>query len=172
MLTGCQRKRRTLLLAGCCFSLSACQPELNWRQIHDEEGHFSILLPGKPASAMRQLQLAGIPCTMNMRGVHENALIFSVGWIDVSDIRQTGIIWQAMLQGMLANIGSAVPRSTAPGDTLRVQGKDQRGTQIAMHARFLIRGQSVFQLIATGPAEKLDQTVSDTFLQSFTTDTP
>lgn len=150
--------------------LCACQPSLNWREIHDTDGHFRIMMPGKPASASRDIVLSGIPCTMQMRGVTEEGLTFTVGWTEAHDAQQTGLLWQAMLQGMLSNIGATVPSGTAPGTIVRATGKTPQGTDIAMHARFLIQDNYVYQIVVTGPVKQLDTAVSDHFLQSFTRD--
>jgi hypothetical protein len=39
-----------------------------------------------------------------------------------------------------------------------------------MHARFIIHRNYVYQIVVTGPLHQLNATVSDPFLQSFTSD--
>lgn len=160
--------RLTWLITG--MLLMACQPALNWREIHEPDGHFRIMMPGKPAAAARDIVLSGIPCTMQMRGVTEDGLTFTVGWTEVQDHHQTGLMWQAILHGMLSNIGASVPPGTAPGAVVRVEGKTPQGQAVAMHARFIIHRNYVYQIVVTGPLHQLNATVSDPFLQSFTSD--
>lgn len=157
-------------------ALAACSPALNWREIHGADAPFTVLLPAKPTSFTRSVDLGGIRVEMNMTAAEVDDVSFAVASARVEDANQRRAALSAMQAAMLRNIGSAthaektvmlkggasateVVASGSPGPT----GKPA----LALHARFAIHGDRVYQAIALGPRDKLTDETADTFLASF-----
>lgn len=48
--------------------LGACSPEYNWREVRAADQGYVVMLPGKPASMTRTIQLDGLEVPMTMQG--------------------------------------------------------------------------------------------------------
>ena len=158
-----------ICLAACLSGLlSACSPPFNWREYHGDNAPYTVLMPDKPASLSRQVELAGLKLTMTMNAAEVKGISFAVGSLRVSDPGQAGIVMQAMRAGLLANIRSqpAQVRTLADG-SLSAAGSSIDGKPLKMHARFVSHGNWVYQVVVTGPEAALNQELSDNFLGSF-----
>jgi hypothetical protein len=67
-----------LVLAGL---VAACSPEFNWRETRSPEQGFSVLLPARPASMSREIDLDGLRVVMTMTGARVDRALFTVGAI-------------------------------------------------------------------------------------------
>lgn len=154
--------------------LVACAPELNWREVHGNDAHFTVLLPSKPATHARKIDLGGLKVEMSMTGAAVDELSFVVASAQVADASQRTAALAAMQQAMLRNIRAAqhtekpvMLKGGAPATEIVAEGQAARdGRPLVMHARFAARGERVYQAVALGPRDKLSAEAAETFLGS------
>jgi hypothetical protein len=153
-----------LALAGL---LAACSPEFNWRETRSLEQGFSVLLPGRPASMSREIDLDGLKVDMTMTGARVDRALFTVGVVRLEaapDMAATHAkALSAMRVAMLRNLG-AEPQ---PGVPIRVGLFDLSGTPkgavdaIAVEARGQVTGEPVImQAVFVAYREQLWQAVA------------
>lgn len=148
----------------------ACSPKFDWREVRGTEAAYSILMPGKPASFSKEMQLAGITLKMTMTATEAGGVNFAVGSAKLGDPGQAGVVIEAMKTGMIHNIqGQVTSTNTAGNDSIEVHGKLQNGTPVLMVGRFLIRGNWVYQVVAIGTEKALTREVIDTYMTSLKT---
>ena len=165
---------RAAAVALACATLAACAPELNWREVHGNDAHYTVLLPSKPATHARKVDLGGLKVEMSMTGAAVDELSFVVASARIADPAQRAASLGAMQQAMLHNIratrhtekpvmlkgGVAATEIVADGQAGR------EGRPLVMYARFAARDDRVFQAVALGPRDKLSAEAADTFLGS------
>jgi hypothetical protein len=174
-----------LVLAGL---VAACSPEFNWRETRSPEQGFSVLLPARPASMSREIDLDGLRVVMTMTGARVDRALFTVGAIRLeapaadpaadrtadraadraadpaADLAATHAkALSAMRVAMLHNLG-AEPQ---PGVPVRVGLVDLSGTArgavdgTAVEARGLMAGEPVvMQAVFVAYREQLWQAVA------------
>lgn len=169
-LAGARRCAAVLL----CAALVGCAPELNWREVRDDNAHFSVLMPAKPATHARTINLDGLSVEMHMTGAAVDDLSFVVASARIADTAQRSRALAAMQLAMLRNIGAATHTEKAvtlkggtPATEVIAQGRAARsGQPLLMHARFAAAGDQVYQAIALGAQDQLSPEAAETFLGS------
>ena len=163
------------LLAAIVLACIGCSPNFNWREVQGAEPSYTVLLPAKPTSHSRAIDLDGLKVTMTMTATETDDINFAVASIKVEDDLQRHAALQAMQKAMLQNIHGDVTQqkviSLKDGTTMteiHATGKTSTGRQLSLFARFGEHGQDVFQVVALGPSDKLTSEIADTFLSSFT----
>ncbi len=151
------------------FALSACQPSYNWREIQEPDAGYRILLPAKPVSMTRPIDLDGLKVTMSMTGARVGETMFTVGAVALPaaqpDLREkaTG----AMRTAMVRNLQGHETRSTqvevpvldgagrrigsVTGSHIDVEGRVD-GKPSHMSATFVARGARAWQAVMIAPA--------------------
>jgi hypothetical protein len=149
---------------------SGCSPEFNWRETRSEEHRFMVLLPARPATMSREIDLEGRRVQMTMTGARVDQAMFTVGAIQLEapDAELGGErarALAAMRVAMLRNIG-AEPRS---GDSVRVGRVDGAGASRGAVDGFLLQASGrvagnavVMQAIFVGERDRLWQAVAIT----------
>lgn len=161
----------------CAFALmmAGCDPALNWREVSGNDAGYVVLLPAKPTSFERSVDLDGLPVMMHMTAAEANGVSFAVATATVDDAAQRTHALMAMQTAMTRNIQGEIRekktiamKNGLTAVQIHATGKAARsGKPVALFARFLTHKTSVFQVVALGPAEKLDAETADTFLNSF-----
>lgn len=163
-----------------CFSLlSACSPKFDWREIRINDAPITLLMPGKPASHAREVDLNGIKVKMQMTAVDVNQISFALAYakldqVDASlSIEQKNQLQQqaldAMKQGMLKNIqGKPLEKNTPelPKNTIAALGKTQNGQVVKFIGRFVIQGPWIIQAVMIGEEKYFNPEVVDMFFGS------
>ncbi len=162
-----------LLVPILVLALAACSPALNWREVHGGDAPYVVLLPAKPTSFARPVDLGGIKVEMNMTAAEVDDVNFAVASAKIADAAQRQAALAAMQAAMLRNIGSdkhsekaVTLKGGVPATEIVASGK-AGNTPLVLHARFVMHGEYVYQAIALGPATKLSDETADTFLSSF-----
>ncbi len=150
------------------LALCGCTPDFNWREVRFPEHGINLMLPGKPDSMTRRIQLDGMDVDMTMFGAQAGGNKFAVGVIALapSGAAPTGKALAAMRGQMLRNIGgtelSADPvmvklvdaggelRGVTPGLLVDAQGSAQ-GKPVRMLAGFVGHRDRVYQYLVIGP---------------------
>lgn len=154
--------------------LSACNPALNWREVRGSDAPYTVLLPAKPATFARPINLGELKVEMSMTGAEVDDVSFAVASARIADPAQRKAALEAMQAAMLRNIGSethAERAVTLKGGTpaIEVAAEGYAGPArrpVALHARFAEQGERVFQAIVLGPKDKLSDEAAETFLTS------
>jgi hypothetical protein len=152
------------------FTLMACSPKFDWREVRGVDAPFTILMPAKAASFSRQMELDGVNLNMHMTAADAGGVSFAVGYTKVSDVNKVSGVLAAMQAGMLKNIQASSTQSRKPdGSEIEARGQLQNGQAVKLFGRFVARGNWVYQVVIIGPEKTLSAEVVDTFLTSFKT---
>jgi len=173
---------RSLWAVAALLALGACSPDYNWREIREPAAGFHVMLPDKPASMSRAIDLDGLPVTMSMTGARIDDIAFTVGAVQLPDeqpaTREKAMA--AMRTAMVRNIAGRqtaqseveVPVLDAGGGTLgrqpamRIEAIGRAYDQDAqMAAEFVARGRRAWQIVVLGPGVPPEQ--ARLFLDSF-----
>ena len=169
-------------LISAALALSACSPDYNWREIRPVDGGYHVMLPARPASMSRQINLDGLPVTMTMSGARVDEQRFTVGAAVLPDDdpatreKATAAMRAAMVRNIdgresaLADVqvpvldGAGRTKATQPG--VRIDATGRHGERPAhMSAQFVARGRRAWQVVVIGPAP--DPEHARQFLDSF-----
>ena len=155
------------------LALVACSPALNWREVRGGDAPYVVLLPAKPTSFARPVDLGGIKVEMNMTAAEVDDVNFAVASAKIADASQRQAALATMQTAMLRNIGSAqhsekpvTLKGGMPATEVLATG-NAGNTTLVLHARFVMHGDRVYQAVALGPSGKLSDETADTFLSSF-----
>lgn len=152
MKAGYREKVGTLAkLTGICL-LVACAPSLNWRAV--PLGHLSTLLPCKPDTASRPVNLGGQTLTMEMAGCEADGALFAISRIQAANPAQAAVLMTSLRAASLAHIAQAVVHPVDnSGDALtsfdvQVDGLRADGTPLQARFKWLLAGREVYQIAA------------------------
>ena len=154
----------------CAILLAACSPKFDWREVRGSAAPFVVLLPAKPASHTRTVNLDGIEVPMTMTAADVDGTTFAVGTAELPDAARAQQAIVAMKTALVRNIGGTVRKETlsAPGTvptTLEVEatGAESR----ILLARFVANDKRVYQVVVVGKENTLSREAADTFFTSF-----
>ena len=157
------------------WSLAACSPPYNWREVRPEGTGLNLLLPCKPDKAQKTVTLGGAPVLLTLMGCDAAGATFAVAAADLGDVALASPALAQWQNLTLANMKAAMPVKSSP---LKVQGESvaappvlvtargQRadGSAVIGQAAYFARGSQVFQVVVY--ADKLLPDVSETFFSS------
>jgi len=171
-------RRATPFLFAALLGLAACTEQHDWRSINAADGSYSVMMPAKPSTVTRPVNVNGKEYSMTMTAADVQQVTFAVGVIHVPEPGMAAVTMTAMKDALLKNIGS-VPanekiRSTAQVGSISIEvdtvGKASggaRGEPRVLHGRFIAKGTTVYQVVVAGPENAVIDTVVETFLTSF-----
>lgn len=170
-----RRLRLAAVSALLVATLSACNPTLNWREVRGSDAPYTVLLPAKPATFARPVNLDGLKVDMSMTGAEVDDVSYAVASARIPDAGQRKAALAAMQAAMLRNIGSerheqrpVVLKGGTAATEVTAEGQAGRDRHpVVLHARFAEQGERVFQAIVLGPKERLSAEAAETFLTSF-----
>lgn len=159
---------RLLIAIAAGIALSACSPKFDWREVRGSSAPFTVLLPAKPSTFTREMELGGVKLQMQMTAADAAGVSFAVGCARVDDAGKVPEVLAAMRTGMLKNI-QGVPTAQNPPDAERLEAIGTLPNQqpVKLVGRFLARGPWVYQVVAIGAQQALTPDVLDTFMTSF-----
>lgn len=171
---------RSLMLIAVFITLAACSPKYDWREVHGTDAPFVVLLPAKPVTVSRPVNLDGVQVTMVMTAAEAGGVSFAVGSAALPDAGAAQLALLAMKKAMLNNIkGTIVTEKTAA--TVPVSGTAASGSiatdieaagsiggqPARLFARFVTQDKRVYQAIVLGPEQALSRDAVDAFFSSF-----
>jgi hypothetical protein len=71
---------RMLAVFGAALLISGCSAELDWRELHWEDGKLKVMLPGRPAKSEREVVLGGQKMAMQMLQTQKSGMAFGVAY--------------------------------------------------------------------------------------------
>lgn len=176
-----QTTLRILSFWACILMLAACSPKFDWRTVRGTAVPFEVLLPAKPSSMTRPVDLGVARTDMTMTAAEVDGVTFAVGAAVLPDAAGAAAALTAMKAGLVRNIHGDVRRETgnsaeavkAGAAPLEIEAAGTRapnGPPLLLLARFLARDARVYQVLVLGPPDKIVRTEADTFLSSFKPD--
>ncbi|MBC3883095.1 hypothetical protein H8K35_16985 [Undibacterium sp. LX40W] len=159
-------------------ALCACSPKFDWREVRNEDNSFQVLMPGKTASANRDINLNGVKATMYMTATDVQNISFSVAYVKLDEDgqdqetskKQQETAFEAMKTGMLNNIQGQWKSDssvTLPKNTLLAIGQRSNGQKLKMIARFEKKDAYLIQVIMLGEEKAFNSEIADMFFDSF-----
>lgn len=155
----------------------ACTPKFDWREVQGAGAPYSVMLPAKPASQSRPINLDGVQVMMTMMAAEAGGVTFAVGTAELPDAAAAQKALGAMKTALVKNIGGTVrhekpvtfyPASVAIEiDAVGTTDKVTDGQPRVLLARFIALDRRVYQLVATGGEQAVSQEAADTFFTSF-----
>lgn len=148
--------------------LVGCTPTWNWREVRGTPIAFTVLLPAKPSTHARKVNLDGTEVTMTMTAAEVEGTTFAVGTAELPAASQTEKALQAMKTALVRNINGTIKKESAyaAGDAHGIQLEAEgKGRHLAL--RLVARDRFVYQVLVAGRADAVNQESTDTFLSSF-----
>lgn len=176
-----QKTLRSLSFLACILMLAACSPKFDWRIVHGNPIPFEVLLPAKPASLTRPVDLGVARVDMTMTAAEVDGVTFAVGAATLPDAVGASAALNAMKTGLVRNINGTIMRETGnaaqPGKAgaapLELEATGTRapnGAELLLLARFFAKDARVYQVLVLGPPQNIARTEADTFFSSFKPD--
>jgi hypothetical protein len=171
---------KQVLVAVAASSITACSPHYNWREVRGTDAPFAVLLPAKPASHTRSVNLSGIPLTMTMTAAQVNGVTFAVGSARLPDEATPETALTAMKTALVNNIGGKIRREkTSPVagsathsidiEAVGAAGNKTKQSRI-LFARFAEKNRRIYQAVVVGPEQAVSRDAVETFLTSLKLD--
>ncbi|HSY25985.1 MAG TPA: hypothetical protein VK832_00630 [Burkholderiaceae bacterium] len=167
------------LLTG-IFFLAACSPKYNWREVHGKDAPFVVLLPDKPVTATRDINLDGMSLSMTMTAAEVDGVTYAVGYVVLAEDKQTATALNAMKTALVRNInGTVKPSTNSQGQTaaatndasnIEVSGSRNNGNgsePLLLLGHFEAKDRRAYQVIVLGNEKAVSREEASTFLTSF-----
>jgi hypothetical protein len=157
---------------------AACSPTHDWREVRGTDAPYAVLLPAKPSTHSRPINLDGVPLVMTMTGAEVNGVTFAVGSATLPDQAMPQAALNAMKTGLVNNIGATIRREKAspvagspvPSSEIEAVGSADRktgGQPKVLFARFAEKDRRIYQVVVLGPQKAVDRDAVETFFTSF-----
>jgi hypothetical protein len=163
----------SLLMPACIAGavlLSACSPKFDWREVRGPNAPYVVLLPTKPASHTRTVDLDGMQVSMTMTASDVDGVTFAVGSAVLPDATQAPKALNAMKTALVRNIGGAITqeKSSAAGAVPTVIEIEASGAESRLLlARFIAKENRIYQAVVVGKDKAVSREAADMFFTSF-----
>ena len=163
-------------MACAALALLGCTPRYDWREVHDAESRFTVLMPIKPTTLARPINLDGIELTMAMTAAEVDGVTFAVGSVQLPDGAAARAALDKMKTALVKNINGSIKheKRSAPAEpvsTIDIDASGSRsGQPYLLLAHFAANDTRAYQVIVVGrePAvAAVAHEAADTFLTSF-----
>ena len=156
------------------LTLSACAPKYDWREVRGTNAPFVILMPAKPATLSRAVDLGGNTVTMTMTAADINGVSFALGTAELPDAAKAQAALAIMKSALVKNINGSIRQeksssSTANNQDISIEavGSAADGQSRLLAARFVARDKRIYQAVVLGREKDVTRDAIDTFLTSF-----
>lgn len=161
-------------LAACAALLAGCYAELDWRELHWEEGKLKVLLPARPSKSSREVVLAGEKVPMEMLQSQLSGMAFGVAYSPLPKGDPAAVL-AAARDGLLRNIDGrlvterevAIRGTAAPGREFTGEGM-VGGTPMLIAARLVASDNRFYQVVFVGRKDRAEKVDLPLYLGSFT----
>lgn len=164
--------KRALVVA--LVFLAACAPELDWRELHWEEGRLKVLLPGKPAKSGREVMLGGEKLAMQMLQTQMTGMAFGVAYAPLPP-GDPGALLPAARDALLRNIeGTLVTEREVEVRGTGAKGREftgegtVAGTPMLVAARVVAANGRFYQIVFVGRKDRAERVDLPLYLGSLT----
>ena len=163
-------------LAVLCAALTACTPELDWRELSVPEGRFVVLFPGKARSESRTLETASGAVVMTMHAHSLKHGTMAVAYTDYplaalaaeGGRKQLDAARDTLLRNISGNVRyeEDVIIDGFPGRQIYAEGRAGPDDAV-LKARFVVVGSRLYQIAYVGAKDDVATSDIDMFLTSF-----
>jgi hypothetical protein len=154
--------------------LVACAPELDWRELHWEEGKVKVLLPGKPAKSAREVMLGGEKVMMQMLQTQMSGMAFGVAYSPLPP-GDPGAVLPAARDALLRNIeGTLLAEREVEVRGAATKGREftgegvVAGTPMLIAARLVAANGRFYQVVFVGRKDRAERVDLPLYLGSLT----
>jgi hypothetical protein len=162
--------------------LVGCAPELNWREVRNTNEGYQVMLPDKPSSMQRSIQLLDQNVEMAMSGAQASEVAYTIGSVGASkiDANKRQAMLQAMRDQMVRNIQGKVSLQkdvnvpildaqarqvgVAPAQLVYADGRHPNGKGIQFRAVFGEHQGRLIQAVMLGP--QINDEAAQVFFES------
>jgi hypothetical protein len=166
------------LTACALLALAACSPKFNWREVRSKDAPYSVLLPAKPSTFARPIDLDGVPVTMTMTAAKVDDTVFAVGSATLPDAAKAHAALIAMKTALVKNINGTVKvekTNAAASNTqglsasidVEALGATPDGKPEVLFGHFVSKDKEIYQVIVMGPEKGVSRENAETFISSF-----
>lgn len=170
MLTFLASLGRKAVLIAFATLLAACSPKFDWREVRGTSAPFVVLLPAKPASHTRSINLDGLEVSMTMTAADVDGVTFAVGTAQLPDEAKAQQALTAMKTALVRNIGGSIrkEKASAPGAIpMSIEVEAAGAESRVLLGRFVANGRHIYQVIVVGKEQALSREAAEMFLASF-----
>jgi hypothetical protein len=163
---------RTCLLV-LVLALSACYPDLDWREVTSSDGGYKVLMPAKPEHAQRQVVIGGVSLEMSMDSTRRDGIAFGAGYAEIpAGYARRAELLAAARDALVRNIGGRITAERevtvdgASGQEFYADGSAD-GQPMRLAARVFISGERFYQVACVGRTDRVAKAEPALFLNSF-----
>jgi hypothetical protein len=163
---------KRLLALAAALLLAACYAELDWRELHWEDGHVKAMLPARPAKFSRDVVIAGAQVPMQMLQVQLKGMAFGVavaplpGGDAAKALASARDVLVANIDGRIVSEREVdVPGSAVKGREFRAEGV-VAGTPMLLAARIAADRERLYEVVFVGRKDRAEGVDLDLFLGS------
>jgi len=156
------------------FLLLACAPALDWREVRPVGGGIVLLMPCKPDSHARQVQLGPDTVRLELHACTAGGTTWALAFADVGDPARVAAALVELQASAARNLAAAELRQLplkAEGATpnpaserVQLQGQMPDGRAVTEQVAVFAKGTRVYQAVALGAV--LDAEAVDSFFGS------
>jgi hypothetical protein len=161
--------------------LPACTPTYDWREVHGTSAPFTVLLPAKPASFTREVNLENQQVMMTMTAAEVDGVTYAVGTAALPDSEKARVALTSMKNALVKNIGGTVKlekisedktagMTSMEVDVLGSSPVTNNHQSIRLLAHFIAKDKQVYQVMIIGRESAIPNEAIDTFFTSFKLD--
>jgi hypothetical protein len=165
---------RLLVILGAALLLASCSAELDWRELHWEDGKLKVMLPGKPTSSERDVVLGGEKIAMHMLQTQKSGMAFGIAYAPLPG-GDPGALLTAARDALLRNIeGKLVTEHEVEVRGASSRGREftgegvVAGTPMLVAARVVAANGRFYQVVFVGRKDRAADVDLPLYLGSFT----
>lgn len=160
------------------LALAACTPKMDWRELHADDGGFTVLFPKKPGQAAHELPTPMGTVTMKLYSTRVDETALGAGYADFAqpvDAHTLEVMRDALVKSMGGKLAGDKPITSAgpnaiAGREVLITGTLGQGDKSApgeMRARLFAKDKRYYQILLVGHTGAFDANDADMFLTSF-----
>jgi len=151
---------------------------MDWRELHFDDGGFTVLFPQKPGQAERRLNTPMGTATMKMYSVRVDETVLGAGFADFAqplDALALELMRDALVKSLGGKLASDKPVRSAGNNGIAGReviitatlGQGEKSAPGEMRARLYVRGTRYYQVLLVGRKGAFETGDADMFLNSF-----
>jgi hypothetical protein len=171
-------KSRSAFVAALALActLGACSARYDWREVRGANAAFSVLLPDKPSTQTRTVDLSGMAVSMTMTAAQVDGIVFAVGTAQLASdaAAQSALPWvkKALLNNIHASVSEdkIVSIGKLTGTEVEARGTQSlhgRVVPVRLVVRLLARDRQIYQVLVIGEEKAIPADAIDMFMSSF-----
>ncbi|HSD42943.1 MAG TPA: hypothetical protein VLD36_13880 [Burkholderiales bacterium] len=166
--------RRLLTGLGTALLLAGCSAELDWRELHWEDGKLKVMLPGRPTKSEREVVLGGERMALHMLQAQKSGMAFGIAYAPLP-AGDPGALLTAARDALLRNIDGKlltereveVRGATGPAREFTGEGV-VAGTPMVVAARVVAANGRFYEVVFVGRKDRAEEVDLPLYLGSLT----